>query len=258
MKAPGPAEDKLKPRIKDTAKILWVLYVLISALEVLALMLAGMSLYDALIHTFACMACGGFSPYGAGIEAFGSPLIEFVLTFFMFATGANFALYYRAVRTDKNILFRDEEFRVYASFLLGFTGLLTLVLYKDMGLSLFNSIRYASFQITSVMTATGFASVDFNLWKDSAKVLVLAVMFIGGCAGSTEGGMKVVRFLLMLKYARRELFKFIHPKVVKPIRFNGKTVSDDVLQSVLSFVVIYISVFVFSSMLLNPARGRTY
>ncbi|AAM04895.1 TPA: TrkH family potassium uptake protein [Methanosarcina acetivorans] len=249
--APGPTEDKLKPRIKDTAKILWALYVLISALEVLALMLAGISLYDSLTHTFACMACGGFSSYGAGIEAFGSPLIEFILTFFMFAAGANFALYYRAVRIDKNLLFRDEEFRAYASFLLGFTGLLTLVLYKDMGLSLFNSIRYASFQITSVMTATGFASVDFNRWKDSAKVLVLAVMFIGGCAGSTGGGMKVVRFLLMLKYARRELFKFIHPKVVRPIRFNGRAVSDDVLQSILSFVVIYISVFVFSSMLLT-------
>jgi trk system potassium uptake protein TrkH len=250
--APGPTEDKLRPRIKDTAMILWKLYVLISAFEVVALMLAGMSLYDALTHTFACMACGGFSTYNAGIEAFHSPLIEFILTFFMFTAGANFALYYRVIHNrNKGFLFRDDEFRAYAFFLLGFTGLLTLVLYKDMEYSIFNSFRYAIFQITSIMTATGFASVDFNLWKDSAKILLLSVMFIGGCAGSTGGGMKVVRFLLMLKYARRELFKFIHPRLVRPVRFNNKAVSDDILQSILSFVVLYIGVFVIGVILLT-------
>jgi trk system potassium uptake protein TrkH len=249
--APGPTEDKLRPRIRDTARILWKLYILISATEVGALMLAGMSLYDALTHTFACMACGGFSPYNIGIEAFHSPLIEFILTFFMFVAGANFALYYRAIYIDRKVLFRDEEFRTYTYLLLGFTGLLTIILYKDMEYSLFNSFRYAIFQITSIMTATGFASVDFNLWKDSAKVLVLTVMFIGGCAGSTGGGMKVVRFLLMLKYSRRELFKFIHPRAIRPVRFNNKAVPDDILQAILSFVVLYIGVFIIASILLT-------
>jgi trk system potassium uptake protein TrkH len=248
--APGPTEDKLKPRIRETAKILWKLYIIISAIEVAALVLAGMSLYDALTHTFACMACAGFSTYNAGIEAFHSPLIEFILTFFMFVAGANFALYYRAIYIDRKVLFRDEEFRTYAYLLLGFTGLLTIVLYRDMEYSLFNSFRYSIFQITSIMTATGFASVDFNLWKDSAKILVLSVMFIGGCAGSTGGGMKVVRFLLMLKYSRRELFKFIHPRAVRPVRFNNKAVPDDILQAILSFVVLYIGVFVISAILL--------
>ncbi len=121
----------------------------------------------------------------------------------MFVARANFALYYRAIYINKGVIFRDEEFRAYSLFLLSFTGLLTLILYKDMGFSPFNSFRYSIFQITSIMTATGFASTNFNLWKDSAKILILAVMFIGGCAGSTGGGMKVVRFLLMLKYARR-------------------------------------------------------
>ncbi|HII81103.1 MAG TPA: TrkH family potassium uptake protein [Methanosarcina sp.] len=250
--APGPTEDKLRPRIRETAKVLWKLYIFISAAEVAALVLAGMSLYDALNHTFTCMACAGFSTYNAGIEAFGSPLIEFILTFFMFLAGANFALYYRAIHNKNiNVLLRDEEFRAYTYFLLGFTCLLTLVLYKDMEYSVFNSFRYAVFQITSIMTATGFASIDFNLWKDSAKILVFAVMFIGGCAGSTGGGMKVVRFLLMLKYARRELFKFIHPRLVRPIRFNNKAVPDDILQSILSFIVLYIGVFVFSSIFLT-------
>jgi trk system potassium uptake protein TrkH len=168
----------------------------------------------------------------------------------MFVAGANFALYYRAIYIDRKVLFRDEEFRTYAYLLLGFTGLLTIVLYRDMEYSLFNSFRYSIFQITSIMTATGFASVDFNLWKDSAKILVLSVMFIGGCAGSTGGGMKVVRFLLMLKYSRRELFKFIHPRAVRPVRFNNKAVPDDILQAILSFVVLYIGVFVISAILL--------
>lgn len=250
--APGPTEDKLRPRIRETAKILWKLYILISAVEVVALVLAGMSLYDALTHTFTCMACAGFSTYNAGIEAFGSPLIEFILTFFMFLAGANFALYYRVIHNrNRNILFRDEEFKAYTYFLLGFTGLLTLVLYKDMEYSVFNSFRYAVFQITSIMTATGFATIDFNLWTDSAKILILSVMFIGGCAGSTGGGMKVVRFLLMLKYARRELFKFIHPRLVRPVRFNRKAVPDDILQAILSFVVLYIGVFVVGVILLT-------
>jgi trk system potassium uptake protein TrkH len=170
----------------------------------------------------------------------------------MFLAGANFALYYRAIHNrNKNILFRDEEFKAYTYFLLGFTGLLALVLYKDMEYSVFNSFRYAVFQITSIMTATGFATIDFNLWGDSAKILILSVMFIGGCAGSTGGGMKVVRFLLMLKYARRELFKFIHPRLVRPIRFNNKAVPDEILQSILSFVVLYIGVFVVGVILLT-------
>lgn len=250
--APGPTEDKLRPRIRETAKILWKLYILISALEVVALMLAGLSLYDALNHTFTCMACAGFSTYNAGIEAFNSPLVEFIFTFFMFVAGANFALYYRAIhKRNIGLLSQDEEFRAYSYLLLGFTGLLTLMLYKDMEYSFFNSFRYAVFHITSIMTATGYASIDFNLWKDSAKVLVLAVMFIGGCAGSTGGGMKVVRFLLTLKYARRELFKFVHPRLVRPIRFNNKPVPDDILQAILSFAVLYIGVFVIGAILLT-------
>lgn len=249
--APGPTEDKLKPRIKETARILWTLYVLISIIEVGALMFGGMSVYDALTHTFACMACGGFSTYNAGIEAFNSPIIEFILTFFMFVAGANFALYYRAIYINKGVIFRDEEFRAYSLFLLSFTGLLALILYKDMGFSPFNSFRYSIFQITSIMTATGFASTNFNLWKDSAKILILAVMFIGGCAGSTGGGMKVVRFLLMLKYARRELFKFVHPRMIRPIRFNNKAIPEEILQSILSFIVLYIGVFVVGVILLT-------
>lgn len=211
--APGPTEDKLKPRIKETARILWVVYFAISLLQVIALLLAGVSLYDAINHTFTTMSCGGFSNYALSVEAFHSPLIEFIITFFMFIAGANFALHYRAIYIDKKFLLKDDEFRFYTVLVLSATALLAILLWRDMGTGIFNSFRFAIFQIVSIITTTGFATVDFNLWPDSAKMVLITVMFIGGCAGSTGGGMKVVRILILLRYSRAELFK---PFIRKP------------------------------------------
>jgi trk system potassium uptake protein TrkH len=248
--APGPTEDKLKPRIRETAKILWLVYLFISLAEVVALLLAKMSLYDAIVHTFTTMACGGFSPYGLSIAAFNSPLIEGIITLFMFISGANFALHYRTLYTDRSSLLKDDEFKFYSLVTIVATVILTFSLWNDMGETIFNAFRYAVFQVVSITTTTGFATVDFNLWTDSAKIVLLAVMFIGGCAGSTSGGIKVVRILLLFKYAQRALFKSIHPKAVKPIKFNNKTVPDDVMQAIVSFVVIYLMIFAISASLL--------
>ncbi|WP_094227862.1 TrkH family potassium uptake protein [Methanolobus psychrotolerans] len=249
--APGPTEDKIKPRIRETAKILWMVYVFISIIEVIALLLAKMSLYDAVTHTFTTMACGGFSPYSQSIAAFDSPLIEGIITFFMFVAGANFALHYRTLYTDRKSLFKDDEFKFYSLVIAIATLVLTFSLWKDMGETIFNSFRYAVFQVISITTSTGFATVDFNLWTDSGKIVLLALMFVGGCAGSTSGGIKVVRILLLLKYAQRALFKSVHPRAVKPIKFNEKTVPDDVMQAIVSFVVIYIMIFAVSTALLS-------
>jgi len=245
--APGPTEDKLKPRIRETAKILWMVYVVISIIEVAVLLVAGLSLYDAVTHTFTTMACGGFSPYADSIAAFNSPLVEAIITLFMFVAGANFALHYRMLYVDKKSLVKDNEFKFYSAILIAATVLLTILLCRDMGENVFGSLRYAAFQVVSITTTTGFATNDFNLWSDSARMVLLAVMFVGGCAGSTAGGIKVVRVLLLLKYARRELFKSIHPKAVKSIKFNNKTVPDDILHSIVSFVVIYFLIFCISS-----------
>ncbi|WP_292469156.1 TrkH family potassium uptake protein [Methanolobus sp.] len=249
--APGPTEDKLKPRIRETAKILWLVYFFISLAEVVALLLAKMSLYDAVTHTFTTMACGGFSPYAQSIAAFNSPLIEGIITLFMFIAGANFALHYRTLYTDRSSLLKDDEFKFYSLVVIIATLILTLSLWTYMGETILTSFRYAVFQVVSITTTTGFATVDFNLWTDSAKVVLLAVMFIGGCAGSTSGGIKVVRVLLLFKYAKRALFKSIHPKAVKPIKFNNKAVPDDVMQAIVSFVVIYIMIFAISAGLLS-------
>lgn len=249
--APGPTEDKLKPRIRETAKILWMVYFVISFAQVVALLLAGLSLYDAVNHTFATMACGGFSNYGRSIEAFNSPLVEFIITFFMFVAGANFALHYRAIYVDKDFLLKDDEFRFYTALVLSATGLLTLLLYRDLGTGLFDSFRFSIFQVVSVMTTTGFATTDFALWSESGKMVLLLVMFIGGCAGSTGGGIKVVRILMLLRHGRVELFKALHPRAVRSVKFNNKNVPDEVINSIFSFVVIYLLVFISSALILS-------
>lgn len=249
--APGPTEDKLKPRIKETARILWAVYFAISLLQVIVLLLAGVSLYDSVNHTFTTMACGGFSNYSLSVEAFNSPLIEFIITFFMFVAGANFALHYRAIYIDKKLLLKDDEFRFYTVLILSATGLLAFLLWRDMDTGLFHSFRFAIFQIVSIMTSTGFATADFNLWSDSAKMILIFVMFIGGCAGSTGGGMKVVRVLILLRHSRAELFKSIHPRAIKAVKFNNKNVPDEIVNSVVSFVVIYLLVFLLSTLILS-------
>ncbi|MDY0387354.1 MAG: TrkH family potassium uptake protein [Methanolobus sp.] len=249
--APGPTEDKIKPRIRETAKILWIVYLFISIIEVAALILAKMSLYDAVTHTFTTMACGGFSSYANSVAAFNSPFIETIITFFMFIAGANFALHYRTLYTDKQSFLKDDEFKFYSLIIAVATLVLTFSLWSDMGETIVTAFRYAIFQVVSIMTTTGFATVDFNQWTDSGKIILLAVMFVGGCAGSTSGGIKVVRLFLLLKYAQRALFRSIHPKAVKPIKLNSKTVPDDVMQAIVSFVVIYFMIFAVSTGLLS-------
>lgn len=248
---PGPQEDKLRPRIRETAKILWMVYVAISVVECVALYLAGLNLYDSVTHTFTTMACGGFSPYADSIAAFNSPVVEGIICFFMFLAGANFALHYRMFYVDKGSLLKDDEFKFYTLIIAIATLSLTLLLFKDHVYGLGTSFRYSVFQVLSILTTTGYATVDFNQWADSGRMLLFIVMFFGGCAGSTGGGIKIVRILLLLRYANRELFKAVHPKAVRIIRFNGKAVSDDVMHSIVSFVIIYFILFFISSGLLT-------
>lgn len=248
---PGLKEEKIKPRIRETAKILWMVYLLISSLQTAMLYLAGMSIYDAIVHTFTTIGSAGFSPYGESIVAFNSPLIEAIITLFMFIAGVNFVLLYRTVYIDHTSIFRDEEFKFYTAIILTATAVLILTLRYGIAADPFTCLRYALFQVVSIITTTGFASVDFNLWPDSSRIVLVFMMFIGGCAGSTSGGPTVVRVLLLLKYANSELFRFIHPRAVKPIKFNGKVVPDDIIHQVISFMVIYFLIFVTSTFLIS-------
>jgi trk system potassium uptake protein TrkH len=248
--APGPIKDKLKPRLKDTAQILWGVYVTFTVLEIILLKYAGMSLYDAVVHSFSTMATGGFSPNNESIAGFGSVLIEAIIIVFMLVAGANFTLMYKTLRIDVSSIFKDKEFQGYLSIILLATLVISFELW-NWGETLFDSVRYAIFQVVAVMTTTGFASTDFNIWPDSTKMILLLLMFVGGSAGSTGGAMKVIRVLLLVKFGLREIQKSIHPKIVKPIRIGENVIPDEVMQAVLSFFVLYLLVFVLSSFILS-------
>ena len=247
---PGPQEDKLKPRIRETAKILWMVYIVISIAEAVALKLAGLSVYDAVTHTFTTVSCGGFSPYARSIEAFSSPLVEVIIIVFMFISGANFALHYKTLYVDKGSLLKDNEFKFYSIVVLLATALLTVILWRDINVTFVESLRYAAFQVLTILTTTGYATTDFVFWSSSAQMILLALMFAGGCAGSTAGGPKMVRWLLILKYSRREIFKVVHRKAITRIKFNKESVPEDVMQSIISFIAIYFLIFAASSGLL--------
>ena len=245
---PGPDKDALTPRIRQTAKLLWWIYILLTIAEIVLLMLAGMPLYDSLCNTFASMATGGFSPQGLSIAAYNSVLIDAIITLFMFLAGANFALHYRMIYSDRKSLFRDPEFRFYTLIVLAATAI--IVIWGGIDGDIFYRIRMAGFQVVTIMTTTGFATADFDKWTAAAKFMLLLLMIIGACAGSTGGAIKVVRFLLVLKSGYRELLHALHPKAVIPVKLGGLTVKDEILRPSNIFVGSYLIILAVASLLL--------
>jgi len=244
---PGPVADKLKPRIAETAKILWKVYILISGAETLLLMAGGMSLFEALCHTFGTMATGGFSTRNVSIGSYDKAYFDGVIVIFMILAGTNFSLHYQALTGDFRTFYRNSEVRFYWATLAGATLLVTLILRVQMYDTLATAFRFASFQVTSIMTTTGYTTADFEKWPSFVQYTLVVLMFIGGSAGSTGGGMKCIRILLLLKQGRRELSRLIHPHGVIPVRLGGQVVSDGVIQSVWGFFFLFILVFVLAS-----------
>jgi trk system potassium uptake protein TrkH len=247
---PSPVPDKLKPRIRDTAMVLWKVYALISIAQTIFLMIGGMDLYNALCHTFTTMPTGGFSTKNASIAHFNSVYFDIVITFFMLLAGINFSLHYQMLKGKPLAFWRDSECR----FFLGTVLLLIIVVtsniygavYKNIG----QALRFGAFQVVSIVTTTGYATADFEQWPAMSQLILMLCMFLGASAGSTGGGMKCLRVMLYLKYCYKELFSLIHPHAVKQIKIGGKTVSDDVMRSILAFMGLYIGLFAFSSVLL--------
>lgn len=244
---PGPVADKLKPRIAETAKILWQVYLLISGAETILLMLGGMNLFDALCHTFGTMATGGFSTKNISIGSYNKVYIDGVITIFMILAGTNFALHYQALTGNLRAFHRNSEFRFYWITLIGAMLLITFILRLQTYETLATAFRYASFQVTAIMTTTGYTTADFEKWPSFAQYLLVLLMFVGGSAGSTGGGMKCMRILLLLKQGQREVYRLIHPHGVIPIRLGGRAVSQEVMQSVWGFFFLFILVFVIAS-----------
>ncbi len=241
---PGPVPDKLKPRIKDTAMLLWKVYLLFSVLETVLLMLGGMTFFDALCHTFGTMATGGFSTRNSSIAAFDSVYIDYVITIFMLIAGINFSLHFMALTGKPMKMLRDSEFRFFMGLFILFSLVVTGVImfggnYNNFG----DAVRYGSFQVASILTTTGFATADYELWPALTHAMLLACMFIGGCAGSTGGGMKVMRIQLLVKHSYKELLQLIHPRSVKQVKVSGRVVPGGVISGVWAFFVLWLLLF---------------
>ncbi len=246
--APGPTDEKLTPQIRKTAAALWAVYTGLTLAEIVALVVAGMPLYDSTCHAFTTLAAGGFSPHPLSVAGYANPAAEWIITFFMLCAGANFALHYRMLRGETRSFVRDEEFRAYMGIVLVATAALVVFLQPEIP-GLLARVRHAAFQVLSILTTTGYASVDFELWNQQAKMVLLVLMFIGGCAGSAGGGPKVVRHLLIARYTLLELRRTLHPRGVLPVKLGGRVVPDDVMRSVLVFFLFYLLVFAVCTMI---------
>ena len=238
--APGPSVDRITPRLTGTAKILWSIYVLLTVLEIALLLAGGMSLFDAATHTFGTMATGGFSPRNASVGYYRSVYVDTVITMFMVLAGINFTLYFRLAVLRWREVLHDGELRAYLTILAGAILLITVNLVGTAGYSVGKGLRYASFQAASFLTTTGFATADFAAWPAFAQIVMFVLMFIGGCAGSTGGGIKVVRIVMLLKQAITEMRYQLFPRGVFPVHLGGRAVRKNVIYSVYAFVFLYL------------------
>ncbi len=249
---PGPTPERLRPRITQTAKLLWYVYVGLTAAQVLLYVWAGMGWFDAVNHAFATLATGGFSTKNASIAAFDSRFIHYVTIVFMYLAGVNFSLHFRAF-TGRLAYFRDEEWRFFTAVLLGAAAFLTAInlahgSYGTSGPEIEQAIRDSLFQVTSIATTTGFISADYELWASAAQAVIFALFFVGGMAGSTGGGIKAVRVLLLFKHAANQLRRQLHPKAILLSRVGRKSVSEDVMAMVVAFVMLYLLLILVGAM----------
>jgi len=241
---PGPSKDRLTPRIATTAKLLWGVYMLLCLIEILLLHVGRMSWFDSFCHTFATMATGGFSTRSASIGAYHSLYIEIVIIVFMFLAGANFALHYRALTGKPSVYGRDPEFRFYLGFWL--TACLLLAGINMAGMTSYRigaALRDAFFTGTSIMTTTGFCTADFDLWPNASRLLLVLLMFLGGCAGSTGGGMKVVRVTVVFKTILAELKRFMNPQAVFSVKLGKHPLDETTVAHIAAFFMIFLLLF---------------
>ena len=262
--APGPSADKLHPRITDTAKRLWFIYFGYTIAETILLKVAGMSFFDAINHAMATLSTGGFSTKNASIAYWNDqPLIQYIIIFFMFLAGSNFVLSYFAFKGKIQKVFKDEEFRYYAGFVIVFTIIVALVIYFKANITNVtpgypmilgkgeSSFRHALFQVVSVITTTGFVSADFTQWTPFLTVFFFGLFFLGGSAGSTSGGIKVMRHLLIIKNGVLEFKRTLHANAIIPVRYNNKTVKEKIVYNIIGFFVLYMLLFIIGALVLG-------
>ncbi len=246
---PGPTPDKISPRIRQTAKTLWIIYLGFTVAETLLLWIGGMTFFDSICHSFTTMATGGFSTKQASIAHWNSPFIQYVITIFMFFAGTNFTLSYIALKGKVGRVLKDEEFKYYSLFILGFTIIIFAGLLLTTSLGIEQAFRDSIFQVVSIITTTGYATADYLLWTPILTMLIFVLFFFGGSAGSTGGGIKIMRIVILFKNSYYELRRMLHPKAVIPVKFNKHSVDSKIVTNVLAFFMFYFIIFGFSTVI---------
>ncbi|NMA03584.1 MAG: TrkH family potassium uptake protein [Clostridiales bacterium] len=249
--SPGPTADKIMPRIKDTAKILYTTYFSITVLQVVLLKLGGMNLFDSMLHTFGTVGTGGFGIKNNSVAFYNSTYIHIIIGTFMLLSGINFSLYYSLFKGRWKDIFKNEELRLYLSIVLIAIIAITINLAMTSYAGIFRSLRDSFFQVSSIITTTGYTTANFDAWPSFSKIILFTLMFIGGCAGSTAGGIKVVRILILIKLIKRDIAKLFHPSAFISIKNSGKKVTDETIMSINGFFILYIMIFVISTIIIS-------
>ncbi len=247
---PGPEADKLVPKARNTAALLYGMYFVLTAAEVVLLMLGGMNFYDALVHSFSTAGTGGFSNRNTSVAFYDSAYIDGVITVFMILFGVNFNVYFLLLLKDWKNALKNEELRAYIGIIAGSIAVITLNILNIYG-NVLHAFRYASFQVASVITTTGFYTADYELWPELSKAVLLTIMFIGACAGSTGGGIKVCRFVILCKSIGQEIRKILHPNAVTVVKLNGKRVGADTMRGINVYFAAYVFIVVASVLLVS-------
>ncbi len=249
--SPGPIADKIAPRIKDTAKILYTAYIIISLIEFILLMLGGMTAFESAVHTFGTLGTGGFSTKNASVGAFNSSYITIVISIFMILSGMNFSLYYDMYKGKWREVFKNSELRFYLGIIAVAVVAITLNVNGTVYNNWFESFKHSLFQVTSLMTTTGYTTFDYEQWSTFSQGILFLLMFVGGSAGSTGGSIKVIRILALIKLIRREVTKILHPRAVVSVKFGEQTVSEDTLLNIAGFFMLYMLIFIFGSIIIS-------
>jgi len=255
--APGPSADKLKPRITDTAKRLWLIYASYTLAETILLKVAGMGLFDAVNHSLSTLSTGGFSTKNASLAYWNDqPVIQYIIIVFMFLAGSNFVLSYFAFKGRVQKVLMDDEFKWYFKFIASFTLIAALIIYfqADVGLSSIDhpmvwgeaesAFRHGLFQVLAIITTTGFVSADYTMWTPFLTIFFFGLMFLGGSAGSTAGGVKVMRHIIMIRNGMAEFKRSLHPNAILPVRYNRKAINQDIVFNILGFFILYMLAFI--------------
>ncbi len=248
---PGPTKDKIHPRVRETAKRLWGIYAALTLAETLLLMLGGMTFFDAINHSFTTMATGGYSTKQASIAYFTSPFIQYVIIVFMFLAGMNFTLHYFWIHGKFGRLKRDDELKFYALVIFGVSLVIAIDLFSQHHGGLEKSFRDSLFQTVSTVTTTGYVTSDYESWGPFYQILFFILLFAGGCAGSTGGGIKMVRHRILMKNSALELKRLLHPRAVLLVRFNGHIVSHEIMSNIIAFAFWYVAIFLFGTLVMS-------